>query len=319
MVVGSLVWVVCGCSSHKEAADPSASEVATSIVSGGLNNTSGSAMAYGLPVKSRSLWQRAVDAVNPIGTAWAASWTCTGGSLSPTFAGPTLNPYAYTPLSCSVTWGNDRSASSSWSGAFTLDYGASCDSTHVFIENQAPGCVVTRTTGPGGNTRRITGPDGNSYAIDHDTNGAGTGWDASVTPAPTNDGVDLGATSLVIHGSHLTGTVTIDGESTRIWDHTVSTGPGGLTITGAATGRVVNGTVIVQHNLAKFTSSTSFEGVAYGDATCCFPTGGGVSTTFESGPNAGKTESLTFTRVCGSATLVNASGSQEEITLTHCL
>jgi hypothetical protein len=29
-------------------------------------------------------------------------------------------------------------------------------------------------------TRTITGPDGNAYAVTHDTNGAGTGWDSTV-------------------------------------------------------------------------------------------------------------------------------------------
>jgi hypothetical protein len=319
-IVGSVFLALPACSAHGYVGSPSGSEVATSVVSGALNNNSGSAMAWNAPIpRRRSLLRRAADAVNPIGTAWGASWTCTGGSLSPAFAGPGANPYAYTPLSCSVTWGNDRTASSSWSGAFTLVYGAQCDSTHAFIENQTAGCVVTRTTDESGNTRRITGPDGNAYAIDHDTNGANTGWDTSVTPPPTSAGVDLSPSLIVVHGSHLTGTVTYNGKSMTIWDHTVSTGEGGITITGTGTGRIINGSVVVQHNLAKFTTTTTFAGVGYEDGACCFPTAGVATTAFNSGPRRGLTESLTFSRVCGEATLRTADGDNEAITLQHCL
>ena len=97
---------------------------------------------------------------------------------------------------------------------------------------------MTRTTPAGGDTRTITGPDGNSYAIRHDTSGQGSGWDSSVSPAPGSGGVVVtcGAAgcsqggNLVVGGSHLTGTVTIDGKSTTIWDHTVSTGAGGIDV-----------------------------------------------------------------------------------------
>jgi hypothetical protein len=276
-------------------------------------------MAWNAPPLRPTLWQRAVDTVNLEGTAWAASWTCSGGSLTPAFSGPASNPYAYAPVSCSVTWGNDRTASSRWDGVFTLNYGASCDSAHAFVENQAAGCVVTRTTGAEGNTRTITGPNGDSYAIRHDTNGAGTGWDPSVTPAPTDGGVEVSPTSLVVHGSHLTGTITVNGRTTRIWDHTVSTEAGGLTVTGTGTGRVVHGAVTVQHNLARYTATTTFNDVGYADGACCFPTSGTLSTTFDSGADAGKTETLAFGAVCGDATLTMASGETESVTLEHCL
>jgi hypothetical protein len=302
--------------------------VATSAVSGALNNTSGSTVAWNAPAPPRgSTFERVVDAVNPIGTAWAADWSCSGGSLSPSFAGPGTDPYAYTPVSCSVNWGGGKSASSDWSGMFTLNYGASCDSIHPFVENQAAGCSVTRTTATGGNTRTITGPDGDSYAILHDTHGAGTGWDSSVTPAPGNGGVEVTcdaagcaqSRALVIYGSHLTGTVTINGKETKIWDHTVSTGAGGVTVTGTGRSRVVSGSVTVQHNLLKYTATATFDAVAYGEVGCCFPTSGSVSTTFSKGANTGKTETLTFSPICGEATLKTASGATETLILQHCL
>lgn len=315
-----------GCLRDADPLEPTGSEVSVSLVSGALNNTSGSTVAWNPPARPRgSAFARALEALNPIGTAWAATWTCTGGSLSPMFDGPGGNPYSYTPVSCSVEWDTGKTASADWSGAFTLDYGTSCDTTHAFIENQAGGCSVTRTTS--GNTRTLTGPDGNSYSITHDTSGAGTGWDPSVSPAPSDGGVVLTCASggcgagqtLVISGSHLTGSVNIAKRDYRIWDHTVSTGAGGVTVTGSGTGRVVNGTVTVEHNILKFTSTTTFTNVAYTEPGCCFPTSGSVTTTFDSGSNVGKTESLSFSVLCGEATLTNANGSTEALTLEHCL
>ncbi len=307
--------IACSLKSPEGASAPSGSEVAVSVASGAV---------YATPPK-KSAVDRALDALNPIGTAYAASWSCSGDGLTPTFAGP--GQYAFTPASCSVTWGDGHTATSSWSGPFQLVYGSSCDATHPFMENQAAGCAVTRTTASGPVTRSITGPDGFEYAISHDTNGAGTGWDSSVSPAPSDGGVQItcgsdgcsAARTLVINGSHLTGTVAIGRDSDKIWDHTVSTGEGGLTVTGEGPGRVVNGTVIVQHNIIHVTSTTTFNGVQYTEPGCCFPTGGTATTTFSQGPDVGKSETLSFSEACGEATLTRTDGRSEALTLQHCL
>ncbi len=200
------------------------------------------------------------------------------------------------------------------------------------MEDQTASCKQTLTTATGGNTRTLTGPNDNTYAITHDTNGAGTGWDGSVVPAANSKGVVIEcgssacATSkkLTINGSHLTGTLTpVSGKAREWWDHTVTTGTAGISVHGAGTSRVVTGTVTVQHNLAKFTSTTSFNTVGYGqtiDATpCCFPTSGNVTTTFTHGPYAGRTEILTFSTSCGEATLTLSDGSTSAFTLLHCI
>jgi hypothetical protein len=269
--------------------------------------------------------ERTLAFLNPIGTAYAATWSCTGDTLSPAFSGPGADPYSFTPASCTITWANGKTGSSDWSGPFTLSYGSSCDSTHPVMERQAAGCELTRTTGTNGDTRTITGPDGNSYAIAHNTNGAGTGWDTSVSPAPNDDGVEITCGSggcaanrtLVINGSHLTGTVDIHGDSTKIWDHTITAT--GFSVQGAGAERVASGTVTVQHNLLKYTSTTTFTSVGYGEPLCCFPTSGSVSTTFSKGTNVGKTETLTFSSVCGEATLTDATGVTASITMQYCL
>jgi hypothetical protein len=113
--------------------------------------------------------------------------------------------------------------------------------------------------------------------------------------------------------------VTIDGSSAKIWDHTVSTGAGGLEVTGAAGDRVVSGTVTVQHNLLKYTSTTTFTSVGYTEPLCCFPTTGSVSTTYTKGAMAGKTESISFSSVCGESTLTEIDGATVALTLQHCL
>ncbi|MGO8993757.1 MAG: hypothetical protein ACLQVI_10550 [Polyangiaceae bacterium] len=329
--LASFALLACGqlaCSSAAPGpASPTGSEVAVSTVSGALNNNSGSGVAFNPKAPERSPLDRAFAALNPVGTAYAATWMCTGDTLTPSFDGAGGDPYSFTPASCSVTWLNGRSASSVWSGPFTLNYGSSCDSTHPFMELQAADCEMTRTSSASGETRTITGPDGNSYAIDHNTNGAGTGWDSSVTPAPSDGGVQVScgaagcasSRTLVINGSHLTGTITIGGDSTTIWDHTVSSGEGGLTVTGAGADRLVSGTVIVQHNILKYTSTTTFSNVGYGEPLCCFPTAGSVSTTFQNGANVGKTESIEFSDICGEATLTNANGTSVALTFEHCL
>jgi hypothetical protein len=331
----ALIFAACmqaGCGANHEAGagdvvDGQGSEVAVSVVSGALNNTGGSALGWNGPRgrARRSSFDRALELLNPVGMAWAATWTCTGGSLSPAFAGPARNPYTYTPVSCSVTWKNGRTASAIWDGSFTLVYGRSCDALHPFIGHQAADCSLVRTTGAAGNTRTLTGPNGDSYSITHDTNGADTGYDATVAPAPSDDGViatcgaggcDTGGT-LVINGSHLTGTVTsAAGRSAILWDHTVT---GSVDVAGPPGGRVVNGTVTVQHNIAQRTSSTAFAGVTYGDGSCCFPTAGSVTTTKLNGPRAGKSETLSFGSACGEATLTTFGGSSVALTLEHCI
>jgi hypothetical protein len=304
---------------------PSGSEVAVSSVSGALNNTSGSSVAFYRQPKKAGAVDRVLSFLNPEGTAQAAEWSCTGGSLSPAYAGPGKSPYSFTPPSCTVSWlGGTRSDTASWSGPFTLSYGASCDDVHPAVANQVAGCEVTRTTAAGGDTRTVTGPDGYLRTVEHDTNGAGTGWDPSVSPAPNDDGVQVtcgaggcaSSRNVVINGSHLTGTVAIDGDTARIWDHTVV---GNVTVSNSGGDLLVNGTVTVEHNLIHVTSTTTFANVTYSQPLCCFPTSGSVSTTFSRGPDVGKTEGLEFGNVCGETILHRADGASVALTLEHCL
>jgi hypothetical protein len=131
-------------------------------------------------------------------------------------------------------------------------------------------------------------------------------------------GVIATDTSLVISGSHLTGTLEINGEKGTIWNHTVMTDAGGVTVTGTGTSRVVNGTVYVHHNILKLTTATTFTDVEYANADCCFPTGGSVTTTVVRGTGGNQSESLTFTAACGESVLTDSHGTSA-LTLQHCL
>jgi hypothetical protein len=321
----------CSSSTNSDSAsdDGAGSEIATSVVSGALNSGADSKVGFNEPQRSEP--RRAIDwflnQLNPIGTAHAADWSCSARTLDPPFAGP--GTYTLTPGDCSVTIAG-KTISADWSSTFSLEYGSACDLLHRSIFNQAASCSLTRTTDANGNARTFTGPDGGSYSVTHNTHGQGTGWDTTVSPAPTNAGVvtTCGAGgcasgfTLDIAGSHLLGNVSgPKGGSAKLWDHTVSTGTGGVTVSHSGTSMVASGTVIVQHNRAKFTSTTTFDSVTYADANCCFPTGGSVSTAFSSGPYEGKTETLTFsaTGACGDAQLTRPDGTTASLTLTHCI
>ena len=297
----------------------SLSEVAASIVSGAMNNSVGSALGWnGPPRPAPSPLQRLWDELNPLRSAYAASLSCSGQMLLPAFAG--VGAYTFTPAHCRVTWTNDKLASSVWSGTFNVVYAGSCDTTNAIILNQTAACTLTRTTAAGGNTRTVAGPLGDDYSITHNTNGAGTGWDTMVSPAPTDAGVIVtcgaggcatAGGTVEISGSHLTGTVTPSGGSTtKIWDHTGTT-PTPLTCTA---GRVLSGTVAVQDNLAKFTATATLKGVTFPSLGCCYPNAGTITTVVQGG-----TETMNFGATCGEVTLTTANGATESVTLRHCL
>lgn len=320
LILGLMAGTQFGCGAGT-GSDGTASEVAVSMVSGALNNTEGSAVSLNEHVLHQKSTidrlQDLLDFMNPIGIAWGAMWSCAGGTLMPAFDGP--GNYAFTPLSCTITWRNGKSASSKWSSTFTMVYGDSCDSVHPLLDHQVAKCSLTRTTSSDGNTRTLTGPNGNYYSVTHNTNGADTGWDSTVNPAPSNDGVEVAcgvndctSKTLLVNGSHLTGT--IDGK--KWWDHTVT---GNVAVAHTDIGRVVSGTVTVQHNLARFTSITTFNDVGYGSAGCCFPTTGSTTTTFKNGADKEKTETLTFGATCGEATLTDSDGNESAFTLKHCI
>ena len=96
------------------------------------------------------------------------------------------------------------------------------------------------------------------------------------------------------------------------WNHTVyTTTP--LTIVGSGQYRVIqSGTIVVEHNIAQFTTTTTFNGPLTHMAGCPFPVSGSVTTVLSSGG----TETVTFTSTCGVAALVNPDGSRRTLYLS---
>ena len=95
-------------------------------------------------------------------------------------------------------------------------------------------------------------------------------------------GCATGGGSLAISGSHLTAEVAGDVAPTKIVDVTVSTGSP-LTFMVSGSTRVLSGSVTVQHNVARYTATATFDAVVFGQAGCCFPTSGTVTATFGGG------------------------------------
>jgi hypothetical protein len=319
-----LLLAGCANSSTGTSSSTSGSEIAVSTVSGAMQSGGSSSAALNSPRVKQSFYARLMPEIFP--AAQAATWSCTGTGFTTTYSGP--GTYLYEPLSCTVTYADGKSFGAVWNGDWNYVYGASCSASggEFRPDTQSAGCVITRTSPTGGLTRTLSDSSGDSYAIDHDTTSANTGFDSTEYPT-TSAGITLTcggsgcATSrtMVINGSHLTGTITPSGGSPlEFWDHTVSSGTNGLSITGSGVSRSVSGTVVVQHNLAKYVSLSTFSSVTYGNPLCCFPTSGTISTSYASGPLLNSGETLTFSSSCGEATLTQ-NGTSSPITLIHCI
>lgn len=303
----------------------SGSEVAISTVSGALQS-GGSSNAASFPARKRYPNLYAVLSTL-LPEASAATWACTGSGFLTTYAG--AGSYAYKPLSCTVEFSNGDGVSSYWDGDWNFQYGNSCGTyasgARFDPDTQPANCLIDRSSPVGGVTRYVGDQYGDQYSVTHDTTTANTGYDSKTYPT-TNQGVvetcgtgGCAATrTLMINGSHLTGQVVLGGAAAEtFWDQTVSTPTGGISITGSGTSRTVNGTVIVEHNLLEATSTSVLSNIVYGNANCCFPTGGTISTTY-TGTKAGTTESMSFSAQCGEATLTQ-NKIQSAVTLLHCI
>src|SRR6202789_4313817 len=87
----------CGAKGTSSSAATSGSEVAVSTVSGALNKNSSAGAAVGVhgSVQKKSLLDKGRSLFELEGTAHAASWSCSGANLSPSFSGPASSPYAF--------------------------------------------------------------------------------------------------------------------------------------------------------------------------------------------------------------------------------
>ena len=231
--------------------------------------------------------------------------------------------FAWTPISCTITYRGGTTASVTWSGVFDIAYNSSCTGSSLALSAQPANCVVTRSTNSTGVTRSVKRASGALHVVTIGTDSEPSGWDSTVTTSSsgttiTAESANFASRQIAINGTHLVSTL----DGTTNWNHTVSTdSTAPLTFTGTGASKSMSsGTIIIQHNLAKMTSRTTVAtALAYTNVNCCFPTSGSLSTVFNGGNYSGKTETITFSSACGEATLVDTSGATSSITLSDCM
>lgn len=308
------------------ASDGAGSEISVGAIGGSASDGAANEGYASVPTYRENFAEKLARMAYFIPTANAFSISCTGGSISPAY---TSSGYSgtWTPIGCSLTFLNGRSTSVTWTGDYQMTYSAACTGVTARLNTQPNNCVRTRKTSASGITRTLTGVNGNSLALQSNTTAPG-GYDSSVTTSTggnitTCTAASCASRTIALSGSRVTLTATPSGGSaSTLWDHTYSTAASApISISGIGTSKVVNsGTVVVQHNLAKFTSSTTIvTPLQYTSSDCCFPTVGQVKTTFSGGSFDGKSETVTFSSACGEATLVDSAGTSTSLTLQHCL
>lgn len=211
---------------------------------------------------------------------------------------PTPSSTACTGNNIVLTYSNCNfgSSAATWNGSQTLTFTSGCGWT--------PGAVTFTRTFSSGTTRTSAA----GVVVTLDTTNA-SGYSSQVSGGSTITVSAFPARTIVINGIHLTATVISQkGKTITLWDHTISSG----TITVTA-GLGVTGTVTLQHNLAKYTATSTLN-LTY-TTGCVHPTSGTITTTL-SGSKRG-TETLTFSSNCGQATLTNTSNSQSTVNIAH--
>ena len=291
------VVAMIACGTYKSQGNPSdttsASEMATAVVAGSVNASNPAGTQASLDRRApKGFWESLPGMFSLIDNAFASSF-CPTVQIGGTGCTSTANSETLTYSNCSflgsvAVWNGSQTLTET--GGATLGCG---------IPSFPPGATLQRLFGSG-TTRSSTA----GVLVTLDTTGDATGWNTSVAAT----GVDISYTginnarSITIAGIHTTGTYS----GYEVFDHTIYTASPIIVSTG---GIVTGGTVVVEHNLAKYVATATFNSLAF-TANCCFPTSGSVSTQY----STGKTETMIFTTTCGVATLNGAS-----TTLTECL
>lgn len=139
-------------------------------------------------------------------------------------------------------------------------------------------------------------------------------------------GTSIGGGAKIVKNADSTDSISITGVTasltsttgTSVWSNSVYTDPAAPLVLNhlSRDGRTINsGTVIVNNNLLGFTASMAYAGIVY-TASCCYPVGGTITTTL-SGARAG-TATLTFSSVCGSATISTETGAIVSVGMSAC-
>jgi hypothetical protein len=146
----------------------------------------------------------------------------------------------------------------------------------------------------------------------------------STNPSTAYDGTAVGAGATITNTGSGTYTYSLDGV------HKVRTTPLGktaydvnvmtsspMTLSGSLSGNrtVDGGSVVVYHNLAKYTAIFTPHNLSYNSATCCHPTSGTLDVSYSGSVNGGG--SVSFNSTCGLVTLT-LDGESQEVNLHGC-
>ncbi len=250
------------------------------------------------------LWQKWAENVQSkiIPEAWATSCSTFIAGGSACGGGVTSN---YTLGGCNPAFAPAASWTGTW--VYTFNTNAACLSakTTGLMTTGASNTFTTTSSVPG-----VTRAAGSGVYVNMDT-------DVSGYSVPSNGGTQItcggsgcpASRNIRILGLHRS---LYSSSSAKISDHTIKT-TSDLVMTGTdGTRQITSGTIVVQHNLARFTATTNVVSALTHTSGCCFPTGGSLQTTY-TGSKTG-TETITFQSTCGKATVGSIA-----LTLTHCI
>lgn len=207
-----------------------------------------------------------------------------------------------------------------WTGSDTLTFGTSSACTSATttgatggIMNLTSGSTVTLTSA--GGITRTNNTTGNLIV----QTSASSGYNSAVSGGSTI--TCTGTTCAAGRTFNISGLQRLDYTSTSAqtsgsatYNHSLNTSTP-FTITGtdaAGTKTISAGTLVLQHNLLKFTATSTVTTSLTFTSGCCFPTGGSMTTTF-SGSKTGS-ETITFSSTCGTASVGGTSFS-----MTQCI
>jgi hypothetical protein len=254
--------------------------------------------------------------------AQAASFSC---ATTATWGTPSGSNIQYNPATnCTVTYANGTSGSYDVAGTWTFAFTGGTPKPGGAVSNNPTGTVVTRAATSGSVTQSYTGSLGDTYSVTQNTATCtpytssvacgGAQVTCTVAPGCPYSPGNLGGTrSIVLLGTQITGTK----NGKALYDHTIATTSGNpVVVTGLGNNRVISsGQVVVYHNLARITTTTTINGPLHHELGCAYPIDGSVTTTISGGPNNGKTETVTFTSICGIATVTNPNGTKSTVAL----
>ena len=282
---------------------PTNSEVAASVVSGQVQNTESNSLAQVEP-DPRSSFRKFADLAQSSMMPWAEAATCS------TFAcGAAACTGSGTPWTlgyCSPLW----NLLAKWNGTWTFNFnsGAACSSAKssgLLSTGASNYFDLTSTSG-------VTRTSASSFYVTTDSNASGYSSTVSGGARVTCGGSGCATSrAITINGLHraLYGPF-----GTQYLDHSINTTSDLAVSLSGASRTVTAGTVVLQHNLAHYTATSTISSTLSFNNSCCHPIGGTITTTFAGGPLNGQTESIVFGATCGTAT-VNGSA----VTLDYCM